>query len=67
METRILNEVVYNNKHIVLNKELVLNSDGSYVRNGIKRYGNSNGRYLKLSVFDKNGKEHKLFMHTLVL
>lgn len=67
MERREIKEVWYNNKHIVLNKELVLYSDGSYERNGIRRYGNSNGNYLKMSLYDAEGKEHKVFMHTLIL
>ena len=67
MERREIKEVWYNNKHIVLNKELVLYSDGSYERNGIRRYGNSNGNYLKMSLYDIEGKEHKVFMHTLIL
>ena len=58
MERREIKEVWYNNKHIVLNKELVLYSDGSYERNGIRRYGNSNGNYLKMSLYDIEGKEN---------
>ena len=67
MEQKTIKDVWYNNKHIVLNKELTLFSDGSYVRNGIRRYGNSNGNYLKMSLYDTEGKEYKVFMHTLIL
>lgn len=68
MESIKLKEVTYNNKLIKLNKEITIYSDGSYARaDGVRRYGNSNGNYLKMSLYDENGKEHKVFMHTLIL
>lgn len=67
MEKVTLKELWYNNRHIKLNKEITLYSDGSYERNGVRRYGNSNGKYLKMSLYDESGKEIKVFMHTLTL
>lgn len=68
MEKRTLKELYHNNKLIKLNKEITFYSDGSYTRNdGVRRYGNSNGNYLKMSLYDTEGKEHKVFMHTLIL
>lgn len=67
MEKKTVKELMYNNKKISLNKEITFYSDGSYERNGVIRYGNSNGNYLKMSLYDINGKEHKVFLHTLML
>ena len=68
MKEITLNEVHYNNRLIKMAKPVTFYSDGSYMReNGIRRYGSSNGRYLKMSICDREGKEHKVFMHTLIL
>lgn len=68
MESRTLTKIPYNNKLIQLNKPITFYSDGSYARaDKIKRYGNSNGRYLKMSLYDTEGKEHKVFIHILML
>lgn len=68
MKCRKLNEIMYNGKLIKLKSEVTLFSDGSYQRTeGERRYGNSNGKYLKMSLYDTEGKEHKVFMHVLML
>ena len=68
MKEITLNELYYNNRLIKLNKPVTFYSDGSYMReHGTRRYGNSNGRYLKMSLYDRKGKEHKVFIHTLML
>lgn len=69
MKTKTFNKIIYNNKEIMLKNSIVLRSDGSYKRENDNnfRYGNSNGSYLKMSLYDIYGKEHKVFMHTLIL
>lgn len=68
MKEITLNEVHYNNRLIKMAKPVTFYSDGSYMREkGIRRYGSSNGRYLTMSICDREGKEHKVFIHTLIL
>ena len=68
MEQRTLRELYYNNRLIELKECITFYSDGSYKRkDGIKRYGNTNGKYLKMSLYDIYGREHKVCIHTLML